>query len=77
MKALTVVLAVIASVALVSASAEAASKKREVAKHVMKQKSQPSPGAVYDYDGTYLGQDPDPFIRLMIKRQGKFWHSTS
>lgn len=27
--------------------------------------------AVYDYDGRYLGSDPDPFIRLQLLRDNE------
>jgi hypothetical protein len=29
--------------------------------------------AVYDHDGELLGADPDPFIRLELRRQGRNW----
>jgi hypothetical protein len=28
--------------------------------------------AVYDYDGRYLGSDPDPFIRLQLLRDNPY-----
>jgi hypothetical protein len=34
------------------------------------------PYAVYSPDGVFLGADPDPFIRMMIQREGKHWEHT-
>jgi hypothetical protein len=66
--------ALIAAVA-VAAPAEAASKKKH--KHqrvaVAQQATSVSQDSymVLDADGEILGRDPDPFIRLMIRKEGR------
>lgn len=71
MKALVLVTALVAGVAFIAAPAEAASKKhkRVSAPHATVQK--PDPYEVRAYDGDLLGRDPDPFIRLMLIKEGK------
>jgi hypothetical protein len=71
MKALYLVMALVTGVALVATSAEAASKKRKVARSQSMSAVAPNSYTVYDFDGEVLGRDPDPFIRLMILREGK------
>jgi len=75
MKALVLVTAIAATVALVVAPADAASKKRKNAHVTRAPVTTPHPNAVYDADGTILGVDPDPFIRLMIRRDPRPWDS--
>ena len=68
MKTIVLVSALVAGVALVSAPADAAPKRKA---------GTPVPVGVTDpyivraYDGDVLGRDPDPFIRLMLIREGK------
>ena len=64
-----IIVAVAAGVALVATPADAKKRTHVRKPHVVV--TQANPYAVYDYDGEYLGSDPDPFIRLMIKREGK------
>ncbi len=71
MKALTLAMALVTGVALAATSAEAASKKRKVARSQAMTAVTPNSHTVYDADGEILGRDPDPFIRLMILREGK------
>ena len=70
MKTLCAVLAFTAAAAIVAVPAEAA-KKRTRAPTPHATAVQPDPYTVVDYDGEVLGRDPDPFIRLMIRREGK------
>jgi hypothetical protein len=70
MKALVLVTAVTAVVALAITPAEAA-KKRNTTKEPRTTVAKSDPHLVRDYDGHVLGRDPDPFIRLMIAREGK------
>ncbi len=90
MKALVLVTALAAAVALVAASAvpaEAASKKKKKvsavqapATYTYGQRVPPSrqhPHGVYGADGELLGMDPDPNIRLMIRRDPKPWDNNS
>ena len=71
MKTLTLVTALVAGLSLVAASAEAASKKRKPARAHSTAAVVQNGYTVYDADGEILGRDPDPFIRLMILREGK------
>ncbi len=89
MKALVLVTALAAAVALVAASAvpaDAASKKKKKASvqapatYTYGQRVPPSrqhPHGVYGADGELLGMDPDPNIRLMIRRDPKPWENNS
>jgi hypothetical protein len=89
MKALVLVTALAAAVALVAASAmpaDAASKKKKKvsvqapATYTYGQRVPPSrqhPHGVYGADGELLGMDPDPNIRLMIRRDPKPWENNS
>ena len=70
MKALFLVTALAAAVALVSAPAEAAKKRKKVAMAQPTTVAQDS-HMVRDADGEILGSDPDPFIRLMIRKEGR------
>jgi hypothetical protein len=70
MKLLYAAAVLAAATALMATPAEAAKKhKRAPRPHIAY--VTPDPYVVYDYDGDYLGRDPDPFIRLMIRREGK------
>ena len=77
MKALVLLTAIVATAALVAAPADAASKKRKKA-YVTRAPvttPHPNPNAVYDADGRVIGMDPDPFIRMMIRRDPRPWDS--
>jgi hypothetical protein len=64
----------VAAVALVAWPAEASKKsKSSSAKPAPEAPSRVQPNAVYDSDGKILGVDPDPFIRLMIRRDPRPW----
>jgi hypothetical protein len=65
----------LAAVALVAWPAEAASKKGKSSsvKPAAEAPLRVQPNAVYDSDGKILGVDPDPFIRLMIRRDPRPW----
>jgi len=67
--------AIAALVALVAVPADAASKKgkNQPAKPALEASPRGQPNAVYDSDGRILGVDPDPFIRLMIRRDPRPW----
>jgi hypothetical protein len=91
MKALVFATALAAAVALVAASAvpaDAASKKKKKvrATHAPSYMykygdrvppSRQHPYGVYGADGELLGMDPDPNIRLMIRRDPKPWDNNS
>lgn len=90
MKAFVLVTALAAAVALVAASAvpaDAASKKKKKVSAVQapggyhyRDRVPPSrqhPHGVYGADGELLGMDPDPNIRLMIRRDPKPWENNS
>jgi hypothetical protein len=91
MKALVLVTALAAAVALVAASAvpaDAASKKKKKVSAVQAPvymykhgdrvpPSRQHPYGVYGADGELLGMDPDPNIRLMIRRDPKPWDNNS
>jgi hypothetical protein len=80
----TILAAVAAAAILLAAPALAQTKKtkRAAAKSpvaVAQQAPVPAaarPYAVYSPDGVFLGADPDPFIRMMIQREGKHWEHT-
>jgi hypothetical protein len=81
----TILAAVAAAAVLLAAPALAQTKKskRAAAKSpllaVAQQAPVPAaarPYAVYSPDGVFLGADPDPFIRMMIQREGKHWEHT-
>ena len=70
MKSVVLVTALVAGLALIAAPAEAAKRQKNApAKRAVL--STPYPNAVYAYDGDLLGADPDPFIRMMLIREGK------
>jgi len=72
MKILVLATALIASVA-VAAPVEAASKKKHKRVAAVQQPTTMAqdPYMVRDGDGEILGRDPDPFIRLMIRKEGR------
>jgi hypothetical protein len=74
MRTIYVLTAVAAAMSLVAASAEAASKKRKPAPQPVAAASQSQ--NVYFHDGYLLGRDPDPFIRLMILKEGRISDQT-
>jgi outer membrane receptor protein involved in Fe transport len=79
MKALVLVTAFAAAVALVAASAvpaDAASKKKSKRVAAAQQATSVSQDAymVIDGDGEILGRDPDSFIRLMLRKDGNVRH---
>ena len=86
MKILVLATALLAAAA-VAVPAEAASKKKKKATAVQApatytygQRVPPSrqhPHGVYGADGELLGMDPDPNIRLMIRRDPKPWDNNS
>ena len=71
MKILVLAIALIASVAV--APVEAASKKKHKRVAAVQQPTTMAqdPYMVRDGDGEILGRDPDPFIRLMIRKEGR------
>jgi hypothetical protein len=74
MKTIGLVTAVLAGAALVAApSAEAAPRKGKKAPVQRVIHAAPQSTAVFAGDGTLVGMDPDPFIRLMIMRDPKPW----
>jgi hypothetical protein len=76
MKTTVFVTAMIAAVAL-AAPAEAAAKKRKAAAAAPPQAMLGGQNAHKVWDGTeFLGSDPDPFIRLMIRRDGRHWEQS-
>jgi hypothetical protein len=77
MKALMLMTAAVAAVALVAAPADAASKKRKQASWTRAPVTAPhsNRNTVYGPDGTVVGTDPDPFIRLMMQRDPRPWDS--
>jgi hypothetical protein len=72
MKILVLATALIAAAA-VAAPAEAASKKKSKRVVAAKQQTTISQDSymVRDSNGEVLGQDPDPFIRMMIRKEGR------
>jgi hypothetical protein len=73
MKTIGLVIAVLAGAAFVAApSADAAPRKAKKAP-VQRVIAPPQSTAVYAGDGTLVGMDPDPFIRLMILKDPKPW----
>jgi hypothetical protein len=70
MRALYVSAALVAAMSLAAASAEAASKKRKPASAPPVAAASQSQD-VFFHDGYLLGRDPDPFIRLMILKEGR------
>lgn len=79
MKILVLATALIAAVA-VAAPAEAASKNKKKYKRVaaVQQPTTVSqdPYIVIDGDGEVLGRDPDPFIRMMLRKDGSLRHQS-
>ncbi len=70
MKAFLFVTVLAAGIAFIAAPAEAAKKRKPgPVPHAAIAKSESY--VVRDHDGEILGQDPDPFIRLMIRKDGK------
>jgi hypothetical protein len=86
MKILDLATALIAAVA-VAAPAEAASRKKQKVSNVQapatysyRDRVPPSrqhPYGVYGADGELLGMDPDPNVRLQIRRDPKPWDNNS
>ena len=75
MKIAVFVVAMVAAVAL-AAPAEAAAKKRKAAA-AQPQTMLGGQEAYKVWDGTeLLGADPDPFIRLMLRRDGRLWEQS-
>jgi outer membrane lipoprotein-sorting protein len=76
MKILVLATALMAAVA-VSAPAEAA-KKKKVKRVAMQQATTVSQDSymVIDGDGEILGRDPDPFIRMMLRKDGSMRHQS-
>jgi hypothetical protein len=72
MKILVLATALIAAAA-VAAPAEAASKKKSKRVVAAQQQTTISQDSymVRDSNGEVLGQDPDPFIRMMIRKEGR------
>jgi hypothetical protein len=70
-----VLLAAVAASVAIAAAAEAAPKKSKdpYANRAPAQRGQPN--AVYDSGGRVIGVDPDPFIRLMMRRDPRPWDS--
>jgi hypothetical protein len=75
MKALVLMTTIVATVSLLALPAEAVSKKRKNAPATRAPVTipHPHPHAVYESDGTVLGMDPDPFIRIMIRKDPRPW----
>jgi hypothetical protein len=71
MKTVGLMAALVAGLALIAAPAEAAKKRQAPAKRMAVASAPYYPNAVYSYDGDMLGADPDPFIRMMLIREGK------
>ncbi len=72
MKVLIVVTALLSVLALAAVPAEAASKKkRKPGPSPRVSATMPNSTDVYFHDGYHLGRDPDPFIRLMILKEGR------
>ncbi len=67
MKALYLLSALVVGLSLAAAPAEAAKKRKRTVAAVAHSEA----FVVRDADGEILGQDPDPFIRLMIRKDGK------
>lgn len=68
-------LALAVTVALVAAPAEAAKKRKGSADQRVVM-AKPDPYEVRDADGEILGRDPDPFIRLMLRKEGRIRDQT-
>jgi hypothetical protein len=87
MKLFVLATALIATVAVaVPAEAQSTKKKKKVsnvqapATYSYRERVPPSrqhPYGVYSADGELLGMDPDPNIRLMIRRDPKPWENDS
>ena len=75
MKTLVILTAMAVGISLAAAPAEAA-KKRKPGAARQATVAKPDPYVVRDHDGEILGRDPDPFIRLMILREGKIRDQT-
>ena len=67
MKALLFMMVLVVGVSSVAAPAEAKKRKATPQAAIAKSESY----VVRDADGEILGQDPDPFIRLMIRKEGR------
>lgn len=76
MKILVLATALIAAVAVAAPAEAAAKKKKRLA--AMQQATTVSQDSymVRDADGEILGADPDPFIRLMIRKEGRIRDQT-
>jgi hypothetical protein len=70
MKILVLGTALIVAVAI-AAPAEAAKKKGKRVAAMQQTTVSNDPYMVRDADGEILGADPDPFIRLMIRKEGR------
>lgn len=71
MKALVLLTALVGCVALTATPADAAKKKHKRMAAAQATTVAQDPYMVRDADGDILGRDPDPFIRLMIRKEGK------
>jgi hypothetical protein len=67
MKAIYLLSALVIGLSLAAVPAEAAKKRKRVIAAAAHSESY----VVRDADGEILGQDPDPFIRLMIRKEGR------
>ncbi len=67
MKALYLLMALVIGIAFAAVPAEAAKKRKRTVAAAAHSEAY----VVRDADGEILGQDPDPFIRLMIRKDGK------
>jgi hypothetical protein len=72
-----VLLAAVAASVAIAAAAEAAPKKSKdpYANRAPATAQRGQPNAVYDSGGSVIGVDPDPFIRLMMRRDPRPWDS--
>ena len=76
MKILVLATALMAAVA-VAAPAEAAKKKNtRIAKQQQATTVSQDAYMVIDGDGEILGRDPDPFIRMMLRKDGSLRHQS-
>lgn len=69
MKTIVLLTAIAAAVAIAAAPADAKKRRHPAVPYAAAALSDPY--LVRDYDGEILGRDPDPFIRLMMRREGK------
>ena len=67
--------AVAASVAIAAAAEAAPQKSKDPYANAPATAQRGQPNAVYDSGGRVIGVDPDPFIRLMMRRDPRPWDS--